>query len=84
MDRRREVLQRDHGHHGRNRNPRRARIPSKNLPSLPAEGIAYSADMHTIRGAKVVDGAILWGPKPGLSATLHQDVHRNLYRVALQ
>jgi len=58
--------------------------PSKNLPSLPAEGIAYSADMHSIRGAKVVDGAILWGPKPGLSATLHQDVHRNLYRVALQ
>jgi len=58
--------------------------PSKNLPSLPAEGIAYSAEMHSIRGAKVVDGAILWGPKPGLSATLHQDVHRNLYRVALQ
>jgi hypothetical protein len=58
--------------------------PSKNLPSLPAEGIAYSAGMHSIRGAKVVDGAILWGPKPGLSATLHQDVHRNLYRVALQ
>ncbi|MGC0779791.1 MAG: winged helix-turn-helix domain-containing protein [Candidatus Acidiferrum sp.] len=55
-----------------------------NLPSLPAAGIASSADMHSIRGAKVVDGAILWGPKPGLSATLHQDVHRNLYRVALQ
>ena len=55
-----------------------------NLPSLPAVGIASSADMHSIRGAKVVDGAILWGPKPGLSATLHQDVHRNLYRVALQ
>jgi YD repeat-containing protein len=55
-----------------------------NLPSLPAAGIASSADMHSVRGAKVVDGAILWGPKPGLSATLHQDVHRNLYRVALQ
>ena len=55
-----------------------------NLPSLPAAGIASSADMHSIRGAKVADGAILWGPKPGQSATLHQDVHRNLYRVALQ
>jgi len=54
-----------------------------NLPALPPTGIASSADMHSIRGAKVVDGAILWGPKPGLSATLHQDVHRNLYRVAL-
>jgi eukaryotic-like serine/threonine-protein kinase len=58
--------------------------PSQNLPSLPPEGIASSADMHSIRGAKVVDGAILWSPKPGLSATLHQDVHRNLYRLALQ
>lgn len=58
--------------------------PSKNLPSLPSAGIASSADMHSIRGAKVVEGAILWGPKPGLSATLHQDVHRNLYTVALQ
>ena len=55
-----------------------------NLPLLPAAGIASSADMHSIRGAKVVDGAILWGPKPELSATLRKDVHRNLYRVALQ
>ena len=55
-----------------------------NLPSLPSAGIASSADMHSIPGARVVDGAILGGPKPGLSASLHQDVHRNLYRVALQ
>ena len=55
-----------------------------NLPSLPPAGIASSADMHSIRGAKVVDGAILWGPKPELCATLHRDVHRNLYRVTLQ
>jgi eukaryotic-like serine/threonine-protein kinase len=53
-------------------------------PSWPPAGIASSADMHNIRGAKVMDGAILFGPKPGLSASLHQDVHRNLYRVALQ
>jgi DNA-binding winged helix-turn-helix (wHTH) protein/Tol biopolymer transport system component len=56
----------------------------RNLPSLPPTGIASNADMHNMRDAKVVDGTILWGPKPGLSATLHQDVHRNLYRVALQ
>jgi len=40
--------------------------------------------MRGVSGAKVLDGAILEGPKPGLSASLHQDVHRNLYRVALQ
>jgi hypothetical protein len=56
----------------------------RNLPSFPPAGIASSADMHSIPGAKVVDGAILWGPKPGLSASLHHDVHRNLYNVALQ
>jgi DNA-binding winged helix-turn-helix (wHTH) protein/Tol biopolymer transport system component len=56
----------------------------RNLPSLPPAGIVSNADMHSIQGAKVVDGAILWGPRPGLSATLHRDVHRNLYRVALQ
>jgi DNA-binding winged helix-turn-helix (wHTH) protein/Tol biopolymer transport system component len=58
--------------------------PSKNLPSLPPSGISSIADMRGISGAKVLDGAILEGPKPGLSASLHQDVHRNLYRVALQ
>ena len=58
--------------------------PARDLPSLPPAGIASSADMHSIRGAIVVNGAILWGPKPGLSAALHQDVHRNLYRVALR
>ncbi len=58
--------------------------PSKNLPSLPPVGIASIADMRGISGAKVLDGAILRGPKPGLSASLHQDVHRNLYRVALK
>lgn len=55
-----------------------------NLPPWPPAGISSSADMHSIKGAKVVDGFTLWGPKPGLSATLHQDVHRNLYRVALR
>jgi hypothetical protein len=59
-------------------------FPANSLPALPPAGIGTRADMESITGAKVVDGVILWGPKPGLSASLHQDVHRNLYRVALQ
>ena len=58
--------------------------PSKNLPSLPPMGIASIADMRSVSGAKVLDGVILEGPNPGRSASLHRDVHRNLYRVALQ
>jgi eukaryotic-like serine/threonine-protein kinase len=58
--------------------------PATHLPQWPAAGVASSAGMHSIKGAKILDGYILLGPKPGLSATLHQDVHRNLYRVALQ
>jgi eukaryotic-like serine/threonine-protein kinase len=62
-----------------------APVPSaKNFPPLPSTGIASIADMRSISGAKVLDGVILEGPKPGLSASLHQDVHRNLYKVALQ
>lgn len=57
---------------------------AKSLPALPPAGIGTRVDMESIAGAKVVDGAILCGPKPGLSASLHPDVHRNLYRVALQ
>jgi len=56
----------------------------ESLPALPPSGIKTRADVESIKGAKVLDGAVLWGPKPGLSAFLHQDVHRNLYRVALQ
>jgi hypothetical protein len=52
--------------------------------SWPSAGITSTADMHNIPGAKVTEGAILWGPRPDLSATLHQDVHRNLYRVPLE
>ncbi|MGC1618761.1 MAG: winged helix-turn-helix domain-containing protein [Candidatus Acidiferrum sp.] len=54
------------------------------LPRLPPAGILTQADLQSVIGAKVVNGSILWGPKPGQSASLHQDVHRNLYRVALQ
>lgn len=57
--------------------------PAKGLPLLPSTGIVSRADMERVIGAKAVPGAVLWGPKPGLSASLHQDIHRNLYRVAL-
>jgi serine/threonine protein kinase/Tol biopolymer transport system component len=56
----------------------------EDLPALPPSGIQTRADLEHIKGAKVLDGGVFWGPKPGLSASLHQDVHRNLYRVPLQ
>jgi eukaryotic-like serine/threonine-protein kinase len=57
---------------------------ANSLPAaLPPAGIETRAEMEGVKGAKIVDGAILRGPKPGQSASLHQSVHRNLYKVAL-
>ena len=56
----------------------------ESLPALPPAGIQTRADIEHIKGVKVVEGAVLLGPKPGLSASLHEYVHRNLYRVPLQ
>ena len=56
----------------------------ESLPALPSLGITTGADVENIRGAKLLDGVVLWGPKPGLSASMRQGVHRNLYRVPLQ
>lgn len=56
----------------------------ENMPALPPSGIATGADVENVKGAKVLDGIVLWGPKPGLSASIHYEVHRNLYRVPLQ
>jgi Tol biopolymer transport system component/tRNA A-37 threonylcarbamoyl transferase component Bud32 len=58
--------------------------PGKSLPSLPLAGIQTMDDMRNIKGAKVFDGSIVAGPKSGLSASLHQEVHRNLYKIPLQ
>jgi eukaryotic-like serine/threonine-protein kinase len=58
--------------------------PSKILPPLPLSGVASAADIRGITGAKIFNGEILEGPKAGLSSSLHQDVHRNLYRIALR
>jgi serine/threonine protein kinase len=59
-------------------------LPNQGPPALPAAGIQTGADVESIKGAKVLDGIVFWGPKPGLSASLQQYVHRNLYRVPLQ
>jgi Tol biopolymer transport system component len=56
----------------------------KYLPALPPDGIVTEANMAEVKGAKVLDGTVIAGPTPGLSATLHQNVHRNLYRIPLQ
>ncbi|HKV05533.1 MAG TPA: protein kinase [Candidatus Acidoferrales bacterium] len=54
------------------------------LPPLPPLGLRTQADMEAVPGAKVSPGAVSWGPKAGLSASVHHDVHRNLYKVPLQ
>ncbi len=54
------------------------------LPALPPAGLATIADMGSVKGAKIMDGPVILGPTPGLSATVREDVHRNLYRVPLQ
>jgi eukaryotic-like serine/threonine-protein kinase len=54
------------------------------LPAWPSGGLRSRADMTTVRGAKILDGFITLGPKAGMSALLHHDVHRNLYSVPLQ
>ena len=54
------------------------------LPALPAAGLATVAEMESVKGAKIMDGPVILGSTPGLSATVREDVHRNLYRVPLQ
>jgi eukaryotic-like serine/threonine-protein kinase len=54
------------------------------LPPLPPAGLAPGSETENTNGAKVLDGLIVLGPTAGLSATLREDIHRNLYRVPLQ
>jgi serine/threonine protein kinase len=58
--------------------------PGRFLPELPANGLATVADMAQIKGAKILDGAVIAGPTRDLSASLHRTVRRNLYRIPLQ
>jgi eukaryotic-like serine/threonine-protein kinase len=57
---------------------------SNSLPALPSAGIQTRTDMAGIRGAKILDGFIIPGPSAGMYASLHLDVHRNLYSIPLQ
>lgn len=57
---------------------------SNSLPALPSGGLQTRADMASVRGAKILDGFITPGPKAGTFASLHHDVHRNLYSIPLQ
>ncbi len=56
----------------------------KEIPDLPPDGLETRAQMEAVKGAKVVDGAVTWGPTPNLSASLRQQTHRNLFRIPLQ
>jgi serine/threonine protein kinase/WD40 repeat protein len=58
--------------------------PATGLPTLPPAGLATIADMESVKGAKIMDGPVTLGSTPGLSATVREDVHRNLYRVPLR
>jgi eukaryotic-like serine/threonine-protein kinase len=53
------------------------------LPALPPGGIPATG-LDNMKEVKVMAGAVVLGPAPGLSATVRQDVHRNLFRVPLQ
>jgi eukaryotic-like serine/threonine-protein kinase len=58
--------------------------PHSDVPTLPAAGLETREEMENVQGAKVMDGVVILGPAPGLSASVRDDVHRNLYRVPLQ
>jgi eukaryotic-like serine/threonine-protein kinase len=58
--------------------------PSDSLPPLPEGGLETRADAERMKGAKVLDGGVIAGPAPGLYVTVHEEVHRNLYRIPLQ
>lgn len=58
--------------------------PPSSVPTLPAAGLETREEMEKVRGAKIMDGVVILGPGPGLSASVREDVHRNLYRVPLQ
>lgn len=58
--------------------------PGKSVPELPPDGIPLDGNITGIRNAKALESVVIAGPTPDLSATQHENVHRNLYRIPLQ
>lgn len=56
--------------------------PGGKLPVLPPGGLSES-NLDHIKDAKMLRGLVFPGPA-GVSAVLHEEVHRNLFRVPLQ
>ncbi len=58
------------------------------MPSLPDDGIdtraAEGVKLEVLKGAKMLNGPVILGPTPDLTATVREEIHRNLYRVPLQ
>jgi len=59
-------------------------LKTTGLPALPRGEISGTEAATGIEGAKVMQGDIVIGPTDGLSATVREEVHRNLYRIPLQ
>jgi Tol biopolymer transport system component len=58
--------------------------PPDSLPVLPPAGLGARSETENAKGMKVVDGPVVLGPTPELSASVREEVHRNLYRIPLQ
>jgi eukaryotic-like serine/threonine-protein kinase len=56
-------------------------LASSGLPEMPPSG---AEDVAELKSAKVLNGSVILGPTPEVTATEQQEVHRNLYRVPLQ
>ena len=56
-------------------------LASSGLPAMPPSGVE---DVAELKSAKVLNGSVILGPTPEVTATERQEVHRNLYRVPLQ
>ena len=59
-------------------------VPPGGLPAFPPGGVRGRAEMERVPGAKVLVGARIPSPIPGLFASQREEVHRNLYRIPLQ
>jgi hypothetical protein len=56
-------------------------LASSGLPEMPTSGVE---DVAQLKSAKVLNGSVILGPTPEVTATEREEVHRNLYRVPLQ